>query len=425
MPSATGKTASLAALLAAINALIALRLFGIDYTREMGSIEASWIALARYTGEHFGHFNWFPLWYGGIPYQDTYPPLLPFAVAAVAAAAHISPGLAYHVVTAAVYALTPSALFWAAWRLGATRANAFVAALFYSVISPSSFLVQAVRTDSGGWFGPRRLVALVHYGEGPHLTSLMLLPLAIGLLHVALQKRRPVYYAAAALALVAVALTNSIGAVALALAAACYLLAGHRQSWRRTALLACYAYAVALPWLTPSTISTIRANAPIVGGYFTGRLWYEALFAAGLLLVAWVLKKVKYQSAASFGLLFFFGAAFIVLGSYWFHQALIPQPQRYHLEMDMAFWLAVALIVPRVPLAASVATAAVLAPAISYQYGIAREMEQPIDIASTIEYKVSHWLGGPHAGEPRLRTRNHRILGERLPRHSDVERRQR
>src|ERR1035438_2407827 len=126
MPSATGKTASLAALLAAINAFVTLRLFGIDYTSEMGSIEASWIALARYTSEHFGHFNWFPLWYGGIPYQDTYPPLLPFAVAAVTVAANISPGLAYHIVTAAVYALTPAALFWAAWRLGATRANAFV-----------------------------------------------------------------------------------------------------------------------------------------------------------------------------------------------------------------------------------------------------------------------------------------------------------
>ncbi len=401
MPSATGKTVSLAAVLFAINAFITLRLFGIDYTTEMASIEAAYIGLARYICEHFAHFNWFPLWYGGIPYQDTYPPLLHFVVAAVTTTAHTSPGLAYHLVTAAVYALTPAALFWTAWRLGATRTNAFAAALFYSVISPSCWLVREVRADSGGWFGPRRLVTLVRYGEGPHLTSLMLLPLAIGLLHVALEKRQPTYYLGAALGFVAVALTNWIGAFALALAAASYLLAGHHQSWLRTAVLGCYAYAIALPWATPSTIETIRANAPLVGGRFTGRLWYGFLFAAGLLLLAWVLKRSKCRSAVRFGLLFSFGTAFIVLGAYWLHQALLPQSERYHLEMDMAFWLAAALIAPRAPRVAIPVLVVALAPVIVHQYRMAHRMEQRINVASTVEYKVSHWLGD-HMPESRV-----------------------
>ena len=42
----------------------------------MGSIEAAYIGLARYIANHLGELSWFPLWYGGIPYADTYPPLL-------------------------------------------------------------------------------------------------------------------------------------------------------------------------------------------------------------------------------------------------------------------------------------------------------------------------------------------------------------
>ncbi len=395
------RNASLAAAIVAINALITFRLFGIAYTTEMGSIEAAFIGLARYIRDHFPHFNWFPLWYGGIPYQDSYPPLLHFTVAGVAAAGRIDPGLAYHAVTAAVYALIPAALFWTAWRMGASRANAFLAALLYSLVSPSCWLVREVRADTGGWFGPRRLVTLVRYGEGPHLTSMLFLMLAIGLLHVALEKRRPVNYFAAALGLAAVVLSNWIGAFALAVAAASYVLSGYRMAWLRTAALGCFAYAIAMPWATPSTIATIRANAPIVGGGFKGRFWFEALFAAGLLLLAWVLKRAGMEPRARFGALFLFGMGFITLGAYWFHQALLPQPQRCHLEMDLAFWLAAALIAPRIPRAAVVAVLALLVPLAIHQQSQAHRWERPIDITSTIEYKISRWLG-EHAPDRRV-----------------------
>jgi len=386
-------TALAAAGLFAVNAAITFRLFHIEYLREMGSIEAAYIGLARYILEHFPDFNWFPLWYGGIPYQDSYPPLLHFLVAAVAASGRISPALAYHAVTAALYALAPAALFWAAWRLGASRTNAFLAALLYSLISPSCWLVREVRADTGGWFGPRRLVTLVHYGEGPHLAALLFLPLAIGLLHVALQKRRPLWYAAAALAIAAVVLSNWIGAFALALAVASYLLAGFARPWLRTAALGCAAYALAMPWAPPSTIATIRANAPLVGGRYVPDLRVEALFAAGLLLLAWVMRRLKWEPRIRFGVLFLYGTAYIALGAYWFHQRLLPQPERYHLEMDLAFCLAAALVAPRIPRLAALAVAALLIPVALHQHSMAQRMEQPIDIASTAEYRISRWLG--------------------------------
>jgi hypothetical protein len=193
----------------------------------MGSIESAFIGLARYIGTHWGGLNWYPLWYGGTPFQDAYPPLLHVLVAGFSSLARVGPGLAYHAVTAAVYALAPVALYWAARRLGMGRAAAFLAALFYSLISPSCWLVRVIRHDAGGWFAPRRLVTLVRYGEGPHLLSLALLPVAVAALNVALERRRPVYYFLAAIAAAAVALSNWIGAFALALAYAAYLLAGY------------------------------------------------------------------------------------------------------------------------------------------------------------------------------------------------------
>ena len=52
---------------------------------------------------------------------------------------------------------------------------------------------------------------MVSWGEGPHITALMLLPLAIGALYLAIIRRTPASYFAAALAMAAAALSNWIG----------------------------------------------------------------------------------------------------------------------------------------------------------------------------------------------------------------------
>jgi uncharacterized membrane protein len=192
----------------------------------MGSIEAAFIGLARYASRHWNDLGWFPLWYGGVAYPETYPPLLHWIVGLVLWITGVSPGLAYHFVTAMTYALGPVTLFWMAWRLCNSRACALAAAFVYSLVSPTCLLVKAARLGSGGFLGPRRLIPLVMWGEGPHLTSLCLLPLAIGMLHVALTKRKPWYWVAAAIAIASVPLTNWIGGMALAIAVAAYLFAG-------------------------------------------------------------------------------------------------------------------------------------------------------------------------------------------------------
>ena len=63
----------------------------------------------------------------------------------------------------------------------------------------ADFLAQ----DIGDVWGPRRLHALAVYGEGPHVTALALLPVAILALDYALEHRRPLAVFGAALSLAA------------------------------------------------------------------------------------------------------------------------------------------------------------------------------------------------------------------------------
>ena len=65
----------------ALNVYIARNLFALEYSQYMGSIEAAYISISRYMLENWRDLTWFPLWYGGIPFQNTYPPLLHALVA--------------------------------------------------------------------------------------------------------------------------------------------------------------------------------------------------------------------------------------------------------------------------------------------------------------------------------------------------------
>jgi len=220
------RTLACALALFALNAYLTLRLFHTEYMRWMGSIEGAFVGLARYASQHWSDMGWFPLWYGGIPYADTYPPLLHWICALYISLTGASPAFAYHFVTALFYSLGPVALFWMAWRLCGNRACAFAAAAGYSLVSPACIMLKEVHPETNGYFAPERLACLIFYGEGPHIASMCLLAWAIGMLHLALEKRKPGYWVAAALAVASVPMSNWLGGVALAMAIGAYLFAG-------------------------------------------------------------------------------------------------------------------------------------------------------------------------------------------------------
>ena len=65
---------------------------------------------------------------------------------------------------------------------------------------------------------------MVEYGEGAHITSMTLMALALLLLVIAFEKRRPLWWLPAGLALPTVVLSNWLGGATLAIAVVMWLL---------------------------------------------------------------------------------------------------------------------------------------------------------------------------------------------------------
>jgi uncharacterized membrane protein len=97
--------------LAALNAWICWRLFTLDYINEFSSIDGAFVSIARYLSRHWSSHSWWPLWHCGMPFADTYVPLLHVLVALLATVGKISAAHAYHMTVGAMYALGPVTLY--------------------------------------------------------------------------------------------------------------------------------------------------------------------------------------------------------------------------------------------------------------------------------------------------------------------------
>ncbi len=245
-----------------MNGALAWRLFKTEYLDQMKSIEGVFIALARYIRDHFSGTAWWPFWYCGMPFRNTYQPALPFTTAAISALTGLSPARAFHIVEAVLYALGPVTVYWLARRLSASTGAGLAAGLLYSLTSPSAWFVPEIRADLGGAFLAQRLHTMVVYGDGPHVTSLTFLPLALLALHNAIEHGRSWRVVLAACALAAVPLSNWPGAIDLAFAALAYLIAYCTAPARlvRAASIAALAYGISCRSMPPSLIARFIAN---------------------------------------------------------------------------------------------------------------------------------------------------------------------
>jgi hypothetical protein len=402
----SNRTLLLALVLFGVNLYICRELFSIEYLRHLGSIEGAFIGIARYAMHHWRDLTWFPLWYSGIPYQNTYPPLLHLGVALWATVTGMSPAHAYHFVVALAYCLGPVALFVLALRWSGSRWVAFAAGLIYSTLSMSAWIMPAVRADLGSAFFPRRLQALVYYGEGPHVTALTLLPLTILAVELATTRRRGPYFALATVMLCATALTNWFGAVTLAIAILCLLLAkiGEKQRVGLQILwivaIGVTAYCLAMPLVPPSTILVTQVNAQQVEGNFLnvyGALPVRgALIAGVLILIKLAIRPLRWQ--LQFAILFSFLLALVSLAAVNWKLNILPQASRYQLEMEMALALLIAFLGQAwlkdraAAIAIAVLVIAVLQP-IRRDRNYARNfLDLDIDITTTSEWKSAQWL---------------------------------
>ena len=402
------RTAACISTLLGVNWFVCRELFTVEFLRHMSSIEGAFISISRYSMESWPDLTWWPLWFAGMPYVNTYQPGLHLSVAAVAEVLELSPALAYHAVTAVFYCLGPVTLFWMGYRLSGLRAYSFSAALLYSLLSPSAFLIPAIKDDIGGLFYARRLYNLVVYGKGPHIAAMALLPIAIVSVHAALTRRKPIHYVLAALAMAAVALTNWPGSVGLTFAVSSYLLTYPLRSlWTSTLRVmgtALLGYALAAPWIPPSTVTTVFSNAQTAGGNY-GFTWrhpaWGALVLLGVLVLRYLLRQWETERALQFGVFFSFLAGLVTLADAWGGVHLVPQPFRFHLEMEMGLCLAGVfgsqLFLARFASASQRRVAAVACIVgcfwqISNYRRFAQLVIQPIEIETTTEYKTAKWF---------------------------------
>jgi hypothetical protein len=119
-----------------------------------------------------------------------------------------------------------------------------------------------------------------------------------------------------------------------------------------------------------------------------------------VVLLLWIFRRLKAPVHVRFSILFLFPTALVTLSAEWAGALLLPQPNRYHLEMEMAVALVVAFMAKlildrtsprvRVAVASSLLLLCIL-PALRYR-SYARHLIRPVDIRQTIEYREAQWF---------------------------------
>src|ERR1051325_10772215 len=103
--------------LIALNVWIVWRIFWIDSAAYLQSLAGVYMALGRFIHDHGLFAGWFPLWREGMPFENTYQPLMHVLTALVMSIGHVSAPRAYFFVTGLIYSAGPPALFLLMRRL--------------------------------------------------------------------------------------------------------------------------------------------------------------------------------------------------------------------------------------------------------------------------------------------------------------------
>ncbi len=396
----------------ALNAWICRELFRAEFLHNLSSNEGAFVAISRFYRENFTDLRWFPWFDGGMPIENAYQPLLPFLAAATGWVTGWSVERAFHFVLAVGYALGPVTLFWFAWDWSESLAVSLTAGLVYSLTSFAELLIPVLRVSisagngaaGNGWpdghWVPLRLYNLIHYAEDPHILALTLLPLALLFLRRLFERRDAASLVGAVVFSASVVLTNAFGAVDLALGGICIALALGR-GFPLLAVAGVTAYCWASPWLPPSLLRLITKDQWGARGAFSGdfrALGFLLLLLATVALL-WRLTR-KLPPFERFAALFapwmvVFPVAYFLAGV-----SLVPQGNRYQLELEMALALFCAAVcslgsrlAPRRLQYAAIGllVLAGIAEARVYRH-YARNILQPLDISRTIEAKTANWL---------------------------------
>ena len=271
--------------------------FKARYTDKWASIESTFIADARFLSEHWPHPQWQPLWYAGTRFDYIYPPALRYGTAVISKLTGFWPVKAYHFYVAFFYALGIAGVYLL-MRVGSkSRPFAYLGAVATSLMSPIFLFLPRFREDA--WMlEPQRLGVLVKYGEGPHMSALALIPIALAFAWLALEKRRPWAVALAALFSAGVAANNFYGAAALAvfypiLVWSLWITRQEKRIVVPAIAIPILAYGLTAFWLVPSYFKVTAENLKYVSEH--GTTW--SIWVAVVVAVAFAVSTDKFARA--------------------------------------------------------------------------------------------------------------------------------
>lgn len=406
-------------LLFLLTAALIWPLYKAKYLSSWSSIESTFISDARFLVDHWPHPNWQPNWYCGTRTDYIYPPALRYGTAVLAKYyPNMLPVRAYHLYIAFFYCFGIAAVYLLVRYGSRSRLAGWLAALATALVSPAYLFLKEVREDVP-LLMPNRLNVLIRYGEGPHMTALAWIPLALLCVWRALEHRRPVSFVAAAFCCSMVVANNFYGATALAmlypiLVWSLYITHLDRRIWLRAIGIPLLAYGFTAFWMAPSYLRITLANMQFVSA--EGNVWSRwvalAFILVFLLLSDHLARGHKTRAWFTFlaGSLGFF--VINTLGNHFLNFRIIGEPSRLVPELDLLFILfATELLrrlwsvdgqwkIVRAALAAVIAIA-LLAPSWDYIPRAHSIFTRYPEYEDRIEYQLQDWV---HRNLPGSRT---------------------
>ena len=400
-----------ALLLLWLNGYIARDFFS-GHTAHMNSMQGFWTALAGNSPAAWLRPSWWPYWDCGIALEAAYSPLVPWLSSLWAGLLHVPPDMALSSIAGLAYVLAPLTLFAMAWGLTRAAGPSFFASLIYSLLSPSQWLVPDGDFRWARIWEARRLFLIAVWDDAPHLLALALLPVAVLFLARALEHRRRLDYALAALSIALMAAASAFGPVMAIISGISIAAASSPRAWKRCAIeiaaTGIYAYLLVMAFVPPSVLQAI-AESTAAGDEERWTLGSLTAFAAALLgftLLRYALRRAHAGERVSFFAYFAFLAGSVPLAAAYLHRRLMPQPGRYKFELELGLALIVAFagraLLARVP--ASIRRAAIfLLLALAAEQIVAyRKLEKsylfPQEVEQTVEYRASNWAAANLAG---------------------------
>ncbi len=380
--------------------------FKAKYLDKWGSIESTFIADARFLIAHWPHPQWQPLWYAGTRFDYIYPPALRYGTAMISMVTGYWPVKAYHFYVSFFYCVGIAGVYLLVRAGTRSRGMAWLCAVAAALMSPCFLFMTPLRNDAWKLL-PTRLGVLAKYGEGPHMTALALIPIALAFAWMALEARRPAAVALAAVFSSAVVANNFYGATTLAvfypiLVWSFWITRLDKRIVLPAIAIPVLTYGLTAFWLVPSYFRVTAENMKYVSEHgTTWSIWMAVAVAIAFAMATDKLARGKPERTwavfAAGGALFF---SLNVLGHYYFNFRISGDPSRLAPELDLVYILLIATVLRwlwnKHGLAPRGLAVIVVVAAFATTLGYLRHAWHMFPLAPSyqdrIEYKIADWF---------------------------------